>query len=51
VSVILSEHLPLLATAPDGIRRLRSLIVELAMRGKLLPQDSKDEPASIVTHK
>lgn len=46
MSVVLSEHLPLLATAPDGIQKLRGLILELAVRGKLVPQDPKDEPAS-----
>jgi len=46
VSVVLSEHLPLLASAPDGIKKLRGLILELAVRGKLVPQDPKDEPAS-----
>jgi hypothetical protein len=48
VSVMLSEHLPLLASAPNGIQKLRSLILELAVRGKLVPQDPKDEPASEV---
>lgn len=42
----LSEHLPLIASAPDGIQKLRSLILELAVRGKLLRQDPNDEPAS-----
>lgn len=28
-----------------GIKRLRELILELAMRGKLVPQDQNDEPA------
>jgi type I restriction enzyme, S subunit len=46
VSVVLSEHLPLLASAPDGIQKLRGLILELAVRGKLVPQDANDEPAS-----
>jgi type I restriction enzyme S subunit len=46
VSVVLSEHLPLLASAPDGIQKLRGLILELAVRGKLVPQDPNDEPAS-----
>lgn len=41
----LSEHLPLLAAAPAGIQKLRDLILELAVRGKLLPQDPNDEPA------
>ena len=46
MSVVLSEHLPLLASAPDGIQKLRDLILELAVRGKLVPQDPEDEPAS-----
>ncbi|OZA25722.1 MAG: restriction endonuclease [Hydrogenophilales bacterium 17-64-11] len=46
MSVSLSEHLPLLAEAPDGIKKLRGLIFELAVRGKLVPQDPNDEPAS-----
>ena len=46
MSVVLSEHLPLLASAPDGIQKLRGLILELAVRGKLVPQDPDDEPAS-----
>ncbi len=29
-----------------GIRKLRELILELAVRGKLVPQDANDEPAS-----
>lgn len=29
-----------------GIKKLRELILELAVRGKLVPQDSDDEPAS-----
>jgi type I restriction enzyme S subunit len=48
VSVVLSEHLPLLAGAPDGIQKLRGLILELAVRGKLVPQDPSDEPASVL---
>jgi type I restriction enzyme, S subunit len=42
----LPENLDLIATAPDGIRKLRGLILELAVRGKLVPQDPNDEPAS-----
>lgn len=46
MSVVLSEQLPLLINAPDGVQKLRGLILELAMRGKLVPQDGNDEPAS-----
>ena len=42
----LTDNLPLLAGAPNGIKKLRELILELAVRGKLVPQDPCDEPAS-----
>jgi type I restriction enzyme S subunit len=45
-AVSLPEHLELIAAAPEGIRKLRGLILELAVRGKLVPQDPNDEPAS-----
>jgi len=42
----LPDHLDLIAAAPSGIQKLRGLILELAVRGKLVPQDTNDEPAS-----
>jgi len=35
-----------LADAPDGIGKMRELILQLATRGKLIEQSSDDEPAS-----
>lgn len=34
-----------------GIKKLRELILELAVRGKLVPQDPKEEPASVLLEK
>ena len=34
-----------------GIKKLRKLISELAIRGKLVPQDANDEPASVLLEK
>ncbi len=42
----LLAHFEKIADAPDAILRLRRFILDLAVRGKLVPQDSNDEPAS-----
>jgi len=34
-----------------GIKKLRELILELAVRGKLVPQDPNDEPAAVLLKK
>ena len=39
-------HYERIADAPDAVARLRRFILDLAVRGKLVPQDPKDEPAS-----
>jgi type I restriction enzyme, S subunit len=39
-------HYERIAGAPDAIARLRRFILDLAVRGKLMPQDATDEPAS-----
>ncbi|MBD8789874.1 restriction endonuclease subunit S [Pseudomonas syringae] len=46
MTTLLTDNLPLLAGAPNGIKKLRELILELAIRGKLVAQDPGDEPAS-----
>lgn len=45
MTALVTENLPLLAAAPNGINQLRSLILDLAIRGKLVPQSLADEPA------
>jgi type I restriction enzyme S subunit len=42
----LLEHYEKIADAPEAIPRLRRFILDLAVRGKLVPQDPSDEPAS-----
>jgi type I restriction enzyme S subunit len=41
----LLNHFHRIGDAPDAIPRLRRFILDLAVRGKLVPQDPSDEPA------
>ncbi len=43
---LLEQHFDTAFAAPDGIPRLRELILKLAMQGKLVPQDPNDTPAN-----
>ena len=42
----LLKHFDKIVNTPDAIPRLRRFILDLAVRGKLVPQDPEDEPAS-----
>ena len=37
-----------ISEAPEGIERLRELVLQLAVRGRLVPQDANEEPASVL---
>ena len=43
---LVEQHFDVAFAAPDGIKKLRELILILAMQGKLVSQDPNDEPAS-----
>ena len=43
---LLEQHFDTAFAAPDGITRMRELILTLAMQGKLVEQDPNDPPAS-----
>jgi len=43
---LLQKHFDIALETPDGIKKLRELILTLAMKGKLVPQDPNDQPAS-----
>ena len=36
---------------PDGVSKLRGLILQLAVQGKLVPQDANDEPVAVLLEK
>ncbi|HWQ27176.1 MAG TPA: restriction endonuclease subunit S [Chlorobaculum sp.] len=43
---LLEQHFDTAFSASDGIKKLRELILTLAMQGKLVEQDPNDQPAS-----
>jgi type I restriction enzyme S subunit len=45
MTVDLTDQLDTFASAPEGFKRLRELVLNLAVRGRLVPQDPKDEAA------
>lgn len=42
------EKFELLSDTPNAVGMMREFILHLAIRGKLIPQDSRDEPASFL---
>ena len=43
---LLLTHFDRIADAPDAVPRLRRFVLDLAVRGRLVPQEPDDEPAS-----
>ena len=43
---LLQDHFDIALETPDGVKKLRELILTLTMQGKLVKQDPKDQPAS-----
>lgn len=42
------ENFFLLAESPNGIKKLREMILQMAVQGKLVPQNPDDEPAEML---
>ena len=42
------NHFDLLADAPNAVQKMRELVLGLAVQGKLVEQDPRDEPASVL---
>lgn len=45
------DNFETMAEAPNGVQKLREMILQLAVQGKLVPQDPNDEPASVLLDK
>lgn len=48
---LLFDNFDLLAESPGGIKKLREMILQFAVQGKLVPQDPRDEPAGVLLSK
>jgi len=45
------DNFETMAEAPNGVQKLREMILQLAVQGNLVPQDPNDEPASVLVEK
>jgi type I restriction enzyme, S subunit len=45
------DNFELLTDAPNGVQKLREMILQLAVQGKLVPQDPRDEPEALLLKK
>jgi type I restriction enzyme S subunit len=41
----LLQHFDTLAETPEAVEKLRKLVLDFAIRGRLVSQNSKDDPA------
>jgi len=48
---LLEKHFDTVFASPNGIKKLRELILTLAMQGRLVPQDLNEQPASELLQK
>ena len=48
---LLMQHFEKIIEAPEAVKHLRRFILDLAVRGKLVAQDEKDEPAQVLLKK
>ncbi|PGH71494.1 type I restriction endonuclease subunit S [Bacillus thuringiensis] len=48
---LLLEHFDTIFDSPESTKKLQELILDMAVRGKLVPQDLNDEPASVLLEK
>ena len=46
IATLLEQHFDTAFSAPDGVAKLRELILTLAMQGRLVEQDPNDPPVS-----